>query len=374
MLRNGLRQFSSSSSSIDDWLKTGMTIEFLGTGSARPTKCRNVSSLIVHHSSGSFLFDCGDGTLRQLLCSELARPSRIEAVFITHLHCDHFYGLPAVAVALAEGPGHDRAEGRSSMTVKKKQVFSPKGLSRLMGTMLERHMEIVEVGGGRGKDTGQHIDSTLPFSRHILYENEEVQIGAMFIRHSISCLGYILRERPRRKLDVDRLTHEYQLPPGPLYRRLQAMECVISPSTGHVIEPQQVVSEVPGRTVVILGDTCDPRSVAPYAQRCDALVHEATGVEADKVQMLQSAHSTGSMAGAFAMSIGTRLLLLNHFSPRQVIAGVPCDEAAYQDRVLKEAKAAAGRSVLVVAAHDHLAIPIPRVSGESILREILPNI
>jgi ribonuclease Z len=333
-----------------------MTIEFLGTSSAVPTKSRNVSSLLLHCDQTSLMFDCGDGTLRQLRSSPISRPARIGAIFLTHLHCDHFYGLPSVAIGLSEEADKE-ITGRSNAN-ECRPVYSPVGLERRMGNLLYKHLTVKEFGVSKMSKTGKNYDNTLPFKDHIIYEDNTVQIAAFFIHHSIQSAGYIVREKPHMKLDVGLLQATYKIPPGILYGKLQRMENV--DYEGRTIYAKDVCKEAPGRTVVILGDTCNPTGIAPYIMDCDVLVHEATGLECDKAFILQTYHSTGTMAGEFAKSVRAKHLILNHFSPRASIRGVPCDDATYQKHGLREAKEAAGPNVLVTAAYDHLAIPIPK--------------
>lgn len=334
-----------------------MTIEFLGTSSARPTKTRNVSSLLLHHDKTSFMFDCGDGTLRQLLNSQIGRPNRIGSIFITHLHCDHYYGLPAIGLCISE-TGDDEVGSKSASASQKKQVFGPAGLASRFGSALERNLHVREFGNYKMSIKGKHYDNTLPFEEHIIYEDDVVQIAAFFIQHSIQSAGYVVREKPSIRLNVRLLTEKYKVPPGILYGELIREKTL--KIYDQIINLSDVSVEQPGRLIAILGDTCNPLAIAPYIMDCDILVHEATGLESDRLNILQTFHSTGSMAGSFAKSVRAKHLILNHFSPRTAIDNVPCDETTYQRRVLKEAKDAAGPDVLVTASYDHLAIPIPK--------------
>ena len=330
-------------------------IEFLGTGSARPTKERNVSSLLLHHAKASFMFDCGDGTLRQLINSPIATPTRIEAIFITHLHSDHYYGLPGVSVAFRET---EDESGYEFDTVKKRPVFSPRGLKSRMGRLLERQLNIEEFGTGKMEKSGVHYDNNLPLENHVIYENQYLQIAAFFIHHAIPSAAYIVREKPTRILDLDLLKQKYNMPPSPLYAQLQRGLSVTF--NGRNVKPEEVSQELSGRCIAILGDTCNPNGLIPYIEGCDVVVHEATGLEMDKTSILQKFHSTGAMAGQFAKRVKTKQLILNHFSPRETMAGLPCSEADYQKRILEEAREAAGSDIKVTAAYDHMAFSIPR--------------
>src|ERR1044071_1887316 len=123
LTRKAFLEASKGSALQSDRLKTGLELEFLGTSSARPTLARNVSSVALNFRGGSFLFDCGEGTARQMLRSRCSL-SDLEAVFITHLHGDHFYGLPGLAMRLIE-----------SRKEQPTQFIGPRGLTRCIGGM-----------------------------------------------------------------------------------------------------------------------------------------------------------------------------------------------------------------------------------------------
>lgn len=118
------------------------------------------------------------------------------------------------------------------------------------------------------------------------------------------------------RIDADRLTREFSVPPGPIYRELIEGRSIKSPD-GRIILPE-MVSGIPrkSRKIVILGDTCDPSAIVDHAMDADVLVHEATCSDDDLQVALSKGHSTAGMAGDFARRIRAKHLVLNHFSPR----------------------------------------------------------
>lgn len=276
-----------------------LELEFLGTSSALATQTRNVSALALNFYTGSFLFDCGEGTTRQLLRAKGCRLRNLEAVFITHLHGDHFYGLPGLAMRLME----------SRKDVEPTKIFAPRGLIRILGGMVplsRRRVELYEID-----QAGQ------------IFSNSTLSVKAYPIEHTTQCYGFVIEEKMasenKRRLDRERIEKEYGLAPGPLYRQLAEGQSVTLPN-GRVIEPDTVtlanLPTRPPRKVVILGDTCDPRGIAEAAYGADVLVHEATCTNAEKAVALAKKHSTPGMAGDFARRIAARNLILTHFSPR----------------------------------------------------------
>ena len=324
-----------------------LELEFLGTSSAQATHTRNVSALALNFHTGSFLFDCGEGTTRQLLKAQ-CRLRDLEAVFITHLHGDHFYGLPGLAMRLME----------SRREVGATKIFGPKGLVRILGGMVpptKRNVEIYE------------IDQSGP-----LYSNDSLKVAAYPIEHTAHCYGFVIEENPvdkdKRRLDRERIEQEYNLPPGPLYRQLSEGQSVTLPD-GRIINPEDVT--LPGqvgaapRKVVILGDTCNPRGIAEAAQGADVLVHEATCTNAERTVALAKKHSTPGMAGDFARHIQARNLILTHFSPRESLEGVMRTRTATSGgehermQVMRTQAMETFKSPNVFTAHDFWTFQVP---------------
>ena len=118
------------------------------------------------------------------------------------------------------------------------------------------------------------------------------------------------------RIDAERLTREFNLPPGPVYKELIGGNNITLPD-GRLITPEMVISKPrPPRKIVILGDTYDPSSIIDFAMDADVLIHEATCCDEDLQIALSKGHSTAGMAGEFARKIRAKHLILNHFSPR----------------------------------------------------------
>ena len=152
-----------------------------------------------------------------------------------------------------------------------------------------------------------------------LTSNELFSVTAVPIKHTVFCLGYIIQEHEQRgRIDAERLTREFGIPPGPIYKELIAGKSITAPD-GRVVEPSMVIG-IPRRPrkIVILGDTCDPSALTEHAMDADVLVHEATCSNEDLSVALSRGHSTAGMAGAFARKIRAKHLILNHFSPRGI--------------------------------------------------------
>jgi ribonuclease Z len=297
-------------------------VTFLGTSSARPTSNRNVSSLVVRCEGDLLMFDCGEGTQRQMM--RYGTGFDIADVFFSHLHADHFLGI----IGLLQTMG---LQGRRDPI----RLWTPLGTE---GTL----REAVELGGARhpfpveitGVDAGSGI------------ERRGYAVRAFRSSHRCRSLGYALvePERPGRFDPV--LARALGVPEGPLWGKLHRGERV--EVDGVPIDPARIVGPPrPGRMVVYTGDTRPSRSVREAAAGADLLIHEATFAEDETELARVAGHSTSRQAARIAVEAGVRQLILTHFSPRYAAcAGILQDQA---ERVFSPVR----------AAYDGLMVEVP---------------
>lgn len=279
-----------------------MELVFLGTGAGMPSSRRNVSSIALRFTdrkNAFWLFDCGEGTQHQLMRTSL-KLSKLEKVFITHLHGDHLYGLPGLLTTRSN-------QGAASPL----QIFGPKGLKAyldtvflLSGAHLSFAWEVIEIG--RDFSPGGPA----------LFEDASHRVYCARLNHRLECFGYRIEEKDKPgRLDEQKL-RELNVPPGPLYGRLKRGETV-ELEDGRVLNGTDFVGEpIRGRTVTVLGDTRPARNGERLARHADVLVHEAT-FAADLVREAQEyGHSTSVMAAETAARAECRTLILTHISSR----------------------------------------------------------
>lgn len=269
----------------------------LGTSSGKPTLKRNVSALAVAREAEWLLFDCGEGTQMQIARAGLS-PSRLSAMFITHLHGDHFNGVPGLLSTM----GLDqRTRGLT--------LIGPRGvreyldlLQRLRVVFLTYRLELKEF-------------TALPESR-VVHETAEYTVSAGPLDHRLFALGYRVDERPRPgRFNVAR-ARELNVPEGPLWGRLQSGEDVRL-DDGTVIRPSDVLGQPrPGKSVAYCLDTRPCKMSIELARSVDLLVHEATYTEDLSAEAREYGHSTAAQAARTAREAGARRLLLTHFSTR----------------------------------------------------------
>ncbi len=270
-----------------------LDVVFLGTAASMPTAQRGPAALLVRRGSERLLFDCGEGTQRQLQRSAIGLPE-LEEMFLTHFHADHFLGVPGMLKTFAL-----RGRGETPLT-----VYGPRGLRGLFGRLqpflgrLPYPLTLVEL------DAGERL------------ERDGYWIEGFAVEHGTEALGYAIveRERPGR-FDVT-AADALGVPEGPARGQLQAGEEVTVPD-GRTVTPADVLGEPrPGRKLVFTGDTAPSPLVVSSAHGADLLVHEASFLAEEAERARETMHSTAAGAAEIARLAQVRLLALTHVSPR----------------------------------------------------------
>jgi ribonuclease Z len=295
-----------------------LSLFFAGTAGSVPTPKRGLPALLLRAGGERILFDCGEGTQHQLLRS-IGLPD-VDAIFITHLHLDHWLGLPGM-IKTFDMRDRDRPL----------DLFGPPGLKALFNQVLRPII-------GR---------TAYPLDVIELEHHEEVGFGDFVIAsfpvsHRIEAYGYAFIEddRPGR-FDVE-TAKRLGIAAGPDFGRLQRGETVAG------VKPEQVVGENrPGRRIVYTGDTSPVQSVEIYAHHADLLVHEATFCEDEKARARETGHSTAAQAARTAVEAGVKLLALTHLSTR------------YFPREIRQEAQAVFENTVVPRDFDTIEVPFP---------------
>ena len=270
-----------------------LDLVFLGTSASMPTAQRGPAAILLRRGGERLLFDCGEGTQRQLQRSVVGLPE-LEEVFLTHYHADHVLGLPGMLKTFAL-----RGREETGLT-----VYGPRGLGDLFKHLrpflgrLPYPLDLVELAPGDE------------------LERPEYRIQAFPLDHGVAGIGYALveHERPGR-FDVA-TADALGVPSGPQRGLLQHGESVTL-DDGTVVTPDEVLGEArPGRKVVLAGDTAPSPQVVQAAEHADVLVHEATFAADEKDRARETMHSTAADAAEVARLAGVRLLALTHVSTR----------------------------------------------------------
>ena len=269
-----------------------LDVLFLGTSGSMPTARRAPAALLVRRGGERMLFDCAEGTQRQLLRSGVGL-IELREIFLTHFHADHFLGLPGMLKTFS-------LRGRDVPL----DLYGPPGLKNLF-TVLKRifgkltyPVNLNELRTGDVLERGDYNVVTFP------------------VAHGVSSIGYALLEHPRPgRFDVEG-ADALGVPPGPERGALQRGDSVTLPD-GRTITPDAVLGPArAGRKLVITGDTMPAGSVLEISHAADLLVHEATFGEDEADRARETMHSTAREAAELAREAEVAMLALTHLSNR----------------------------------------------------------
>ena len=269
-----------------------LDVVFLGTSASAPTARRGTSALLIRRGGDRLLFDCGEGTQRQLLRSSIGLVD-LEDVFLTHLHADHYLGLPGMLKTFS-----------LRMREPALRVYGPPGLRDLFTALarvvgkLTYELDLVELHAGDA------------------VARDGYQVCAFPVSHGVPAVGYALVEEARPGRFDDAGADALGVPFGPERGRLQRGEPVTL-AGGRVVDPAELVGPPRrGRTIVYTGDTAPTDAIALLFRGADLLVHEATFGNDDVERAAETGHSTARQAGETARAAEVSLLALTHVSAR----------------------------------------------------------
>jgi ribonuclease Z len=304
-----------------------LSLFFAGTAGSVPSARRGLPAVLLRRGGDRVLFDCGEGTQRQLLRS--VGLLDLDSVFITHFHADHWLGLPGMLKSFAL---RERSEPLT--------VYGPVGLQALMTEMrivfgrLPYRCEVVELEPAQSVARDGYLIAAIP------------------VRHKgNAAFGYAIVEETRPGHLDPRLAEQLGVKPGPDFGRLQRGETV------NGVRPEQVMGPTrEGRKVVLSGDTAPCEALAVAAHEADVLVHEATFLHEEAERARQTSHSTARQAAELARDADVRLLALTHISSR------------YGGRELREEARATFAATELARDFDTIDVPFPERGGAALER------
>lgn len=303
-----------------------MSLFFAGTAGSVPSARRGLPALLVRRGGDRLLFDCGEGTQRQLVAS-VGLPELTD-VFITHFHADHWLGLPGMLKTF-DLRGRERGLA----------VHGPSGLRELLGSLRRVY--------GR---TGYPLD-LVELEPGAEVRRDGYSVAAIAVAHRVPAIGYVLYEDPRPGHFDPALAERLGVRPGPDFGRLQRGADVDG------ISPAQVMGAArEGRKLVLSGDTAPCSTLALAAHRADLLVCEATFADSERERAAHTGHSTASQAAALAAEAEVRLLALTHLSTR------------YGGREIRDEARAVFPDTVVPRDFDTIDIPFPERGAPRLAR------
>jgi len=303
-----------------------LSVVFAGTAGSVPTARRGLPATLIRRGGERILVDCGEGTQRQLIRS--VGLADIDEVYITHLHVDHWLGLPGMVKSF------ELRDRERPLT-----VYGPPGIKAALHAM--------RVVLGR-PSFGLHVEELERFGE---VRKDGYTVASVPVRHRTDAYGYALveDERPGR-FDAE-LAARRGVTPGPDFGRLQRGETVGGVAPEEVVGPPRA-----GRKVVISGDTAPCETLRVAAHQADLLIHEATFTEEERDRARATLHSTARQAATLAAEAEVRLLALVHLSTR------------YAGREIKDEARAVFPDTIVPRDFDVVEIPFPEKGDPEVIR------
>ena len=268
-----------------------MEITFLGTSSAVHSQKRNHPSIALKAFGDIFLFDCGEGTQKQLLFTTVS-PMKISKIFITHYHGDHILGLPGLLQSMS-------LNGRENELT----IYGPRGLDKIRDAIyslgycaIEYPIEFIEIDDG------------------IVEETEEYIIRAQSVRHNVPALAYSIEEKKKPRFLREKAI-ELGVPVGPAFGKLHNGEEV--EVNGKIIKPEQVLGPPrKGIKITYSGDTRPCEEMIMLAKDSTLLIHESTFIQQEAQNAEDYGHSTAYDAAFVARESNSKELVITHISTR----------------------------------------------------------
>ncbi|UJF29407.1 ribonuclease Z [Kaistella sp. 97-N-M2] len=286
-------------------MSTYLTI--LGFNSAIPTVTSSPTAQFLEMEERAFLIDCGEGTQVQLRKAK-ARFSKINNIFISHLHGDHCFGLPGLIASF-------RLLGRDTAL----NVYGPKGIKEMMETIFR----LTETH--RGFDVIYHELSSKKSEK--IYEDNRVEVFTIPLDHRIYCNGYLFREKPKeRHLNMQEVSKYAEIETCDYHNLKLGKDFILS--DGYVLKNSVLTTE-PSKSVsyAFCSDTRYLEDVVPLIENVDVLYHESTFLHDLKEMADYTGHTTALEAARIARKANVRKLILGHFSNRYSDLTVFTDEA-----------------------------------------------
>lgn len=267
----------------------------LGSSAAIPTSERNQTSQILNICERWFLIDCGEGTQIQLRKFK-SKLQAIDHVFISHLHGDHFFGLPGLLSSM-------HLLGRKQEI----NIYGPEALQSVIEHVIKASETTLSF------PINWHI--TQNKKMHLLFEDEKTEVFSFPLKHRVFCTGFLFKEKPLLR-NIDKFQLEKH---GLSTADIPALKAGkdVKNSDGKKIKNSLVTLDPPkSRTYAYCSDTAYYKKVIPHIKNADLLYHESTFLSDNKERAKKTFHSTASQAAEIAHEANVNQLILGHFSTR----------------------------------------------------------
>lgn len=281
-------------------------VTILGCGSATPILNRHPSAQVINYRERFFLIDCGEGTYLQMLAYKV-KWSKIEHIFISHLHGDHYLGLMGLLFTM-------NLNGRNDAL----HIYAQAELMDLIELQLKLAATILRY---------PLVFHTLNhYNTQIIYNEDDLEIRTVILNHRIPCLGFVFNEKIKsRNLNMDEVK-KFNIPVSKL-NSIKAGENFVTEKGKIVANEKLTYPDKPIRSYAYCSDTLYCEEIIVYLKNVTMLYHESTFDESMKDRAVQTFHSTAKQAALIAKKANAGKLLLGHFSARYKDLNLLLDEA-----------------------------------------------
>lgn len=283
-------------------------VNILGCGSALPTTRHYSSSQVVNIREKLFMIDCGEGAQLQLRRSKL-KFTRLNHIFISHLHGDHCFGLMGLISTFG-------LLGRTATL----HIYAHEDLEKLLAPQLEYFCK------GMTYEVAFH--SINPNKAEVIYDDRSVSVTTIPLKHRIPTCGFLFQEKQTPNHIIRDMVDFYRVPVFEL-NRIKNGEDYVTPDGTVVPNHRLTTPSDPARSYAYCSDTAYQKSIIPQIKGVDLLFHEGTFAQCDAARAKETYHTTAAQAAEIALEAEAKQLVIGHFSAR------------YEDEsiLLKEAQA-----------------------------------
>ena len=283
-------------------------VNILGCGSALPTTRHYSSSQVVNIREKLFMIDCGEGAQLQLRRSKL-KFTRLNHIFISHLHGDHCFGLMGLISTFG-------LLGRTATL----HIYAHEDLEKLLAPQLEYFCK------GMTYEVAFH--SIHPNQAEVIYDDRSVSVTTIPLKHRIPTCGFLFQEKQTPNHIIRDMVDFYRVPVFEL-NRIKNGEDYVTPDGTVVPNHRLTTPSDPPRSYAYCSDTAYLKSIVPQIKGVDLLFHEGTFAQCDAARAKETYHTTAAQAAEIALEAEAKQLVIGHFSAR------------YEDEsiLLKEAQA-----------------------------------
>jgi len=281
-------------------------VHILGCGSALPTTRHFASSQVINFREKLFMIDCGEGTQMQMRQSKL-KFSRLNHIFISHLHGDHCFGLIGLISTF----------GLLKRTATL-YIHAPSELQKILQPQLDFFCKEISY-----KIIFQAVDT---YKQQIIYEDRSLIVHTIPLKHRIPCCGYIFEEKQSPNHLIKEKIDFYHIPIYE-FNKIKSGSNYIDPQGNIVLNNELTRPALPARKYAYCSDTIYQPNIVKQINGVDTLYHEATFSSSDEARAKETFHTTALQAGVLAQKAKVKKLILGHFSARYEDESILLNEA-----------------------------------------------